>query len=62
AAQPSSSVRLTKALLKRGREAVVRTAIEEESSHFGKRLVSPEAREAFQAFAERRKPDFSRFT
>lgn len=62
AAQPSASVLLTKALMKRSREEVVKTAIEEEASHFSKRLLSPEAKEAFQAFAERRKPDFSRFT
>jgi enoyl-CoA hydratase/carnithine racemase len=61
AAQPSASVRLTKALMKRGRELAVTTAIEEENGHFRKRLSSPEAIEAFQAFAERRKPDFSRF-
>jgi enoyl-CoA hydratase/carnithine racemase len=61
AAQPSASVRLTKALMKRGREAVVAAAIEEEAHHFAKRLISPEAKEAFQAFLERRKPDFSRF-
>ncbi len=61
AAQPSASVRLTKALMKRGREAAVTAAIEEESIQFSKRLTSPEAREAFQAFAEHRKPDFSRF-
>ena len=61
AAQPSASVRLTKALMKRGRDLAVTAAIEEEAGHFSKRLSSPEAREAFQAFAERRKPDFSRF-
>ena len=61
AAQPPASVRLTKALMKRGREAVVAAAIEEEASHFSQRLLSPEAKEAFQAFVERRKPDFSRF-
>jgi enoyl-CoA hydratase/carnithine racemase len=61
AAQPSASVRLTKALMKRGRDAVVTAAIEEEANHFAKRLISPEAKEAFQAFVERRKPDFSRF-
>ncbi len=48
--------------MKRGRDAVVATAIEEEASHFSKRLISLEAMEAFRAFAERRKPDFSRFT
>ena len=60
AAQPPAAACLTKALMKRGREAAVRAALEEESHHFGQRLISPEAKEAFQAFAERRKPDFSR--
>ena len=61
AEQPSASVCLTKALMKRGREAAVLAAIEEESTQFKRRLTSPEAKEAFQAFIERRKPDFSRF-
>ena len=41
-------------------------AIEErmllEGEEFRVRLQSPEAREAFAAFLERRRPDFSRFT
>ena len=61
AAQPSASVRLTKALMKRSRDAIVTAAIAEEADQFAKRLLSPEAKEAFQAFLERRKPDFSRF-
>lgn len=32
-----------------------------ETSCFLERLTSPEAREALQAFMERRKPDFSQF-
>lgn len=31
-----------------------------ESARFEERLASAEAREAFQAFAEKRKPDFTR--
>ncbi len=62
ASQPTASVCLTKALMKRGREAVLTAAIEEESIQFGKRLASPEAKEAFQAFLEHRKPDFSRIS
>ncbi len=60
AEQPSASVCLTKALMKRARQAAVASAIAEETVEFKKRLGSPEAREAFQAFLERRKPDFSR--
>jgi 1,4-dihydroxy-2-naphthoyl-CoA synthase len=33
----------------------------EEALHFGKMLLAPEAREAFQAFFEKRKPDFRSF-
>ncbi len=62
AAQPTASVCLTKALMKRGREATLTAAIEEEAVQFGKRLTSPEAKEAFQAFLEHRKPDFSRLS
>jgi enoyl-CoA hydratase/carnithine racemase len=32
-----------------------------EGEAFGARLKSPEAREAFQAFFEKRRPDFSKF-
>lgn len=60
ATQPTGALCLTKALMKRGREAALMAAIEEESIEFEKRLTSPEAKEAFQAFLERRKPDFSR--
>ncbi|HSR11420.1 MAG TPA: enoyl-CoA hydratase [Thermodesulfobacteriota bacterium] len=59
-AQPTAAACLTKSLMKRAREAVVSAAIEEESFQFGQRLLSPEAKEAFLAFLEKRKPDFSR--
>lgn len=61
AAQPLASLRITKALMKRPIEAAVSKAIDEELELFIDRLKSPEAAEAFQAFVERRKPDFSRF-
>jgi 1,4-dihydroxy-2-naphthoyl-CoA synthase len=32
-----------------------------EGALFGQRLRSPEATEAFQAFFQKRKPDFSKF-
>ncbi len=62
AQQPPASVRLTKALLKRGGRRAVAEIIAEEGRHFLQRLSSPEAQEAFAAFFERRRPDFNRFS
>jgi len=61
AQQPPASVRLTKALLKRAGQRAVTETMAEEGRHFLRRLSSPEAQEAFAAFFERRRPDFSRF-
>ncbi len=58
AAKPPKAMRLTKKLLK-GEQAKIDAAIVEEGRQFGKQLTSPEAREAFSAFLEKRKPDFS---
>jgi len=60
-ALPPGAVRDTKRLMRRaGRDAVLQ-AMQAESEIFGARLRSPEAREAFQAFFDKRKPDFSKF-
>lgn len=58
---PPGAVREAKALM-RGpqREATLKT-IGVEGELFAKRLRSPEAMEAFQAFFQKRKPDFSKF-
>lgn len=61
AAQPAAAVRLTKALLKRSQNAAIQETIRVEIDCFLKQLSSPEAREALQAFMERRKPDFRQF-
>lgn len=58
---PPSAVRLTKALMKQGKEPRLSEMLQTEGDHFMERLTSPEAAEAFTAFAERRKPDFSQF-
>jgi enoyl-CoA hydratase/carnithine racemase len=58
---PPGSVRETKRLLRSGWKTVVEKTILEESQSFGRLLGSPEAKEAFTAFFERRKADFSRF-
>jgi enoyl-CoA hydratase/carnithine racemase len=62
AQQPAAAVRLTKHLLKRDYAAPLRETIVEEGAQFIARLKSPEATEALQAFMQRRKPDFSRFS
>jgi enoyl-CoA hydratase/carnithine racemase len=60
-ALPASAVRATKRLMKHGRAAAIEAHMLLEREEFGERLQSPEAREAFTAFFERRRPDFSRF-
>lgn len=61
AALPPEAVRQTKQLIRNGRPDVA-GRIEQELRLFRERLRSPEAAEAFQAFVEKRKPDFSRFS
>ncbi|GLU32999.1 enoyl-CoA hydratase [Trinickia caryophylli] len=61
AALPASSLRVTKALMKRASEVDVAERIREEVVHFGKMLLAPEAREAMTAFFQKRKPDFRQF-
>ncbi len=61
AALPPQAVRLSKRLIRHG-EPDVAGRMEEELVLFRERLGSPEAKEAFAAFTEKRKPDFSRFS
>ncbi|MHB8137975.1 MAG: enoyl-CoA hydratase [Smithellaceae bacterium] len=59
---PASSLRTTKRLMKaRYADAVIEQMIEE-NKYFSAMLQSPEAKEAFTAFFERRKPDFLKFS
>jgi enoyl-CoA hydratase/carnithine racemase len=58
---PPGAVRDTKRLLRRATQAAVLEAIESEAVVFRHRLSSPEATEAFSAFFQQRKPDFSGF-
>lgn len=62
AEKPPASVRLTKQLLRRATTQRTGEALHAEAEQFMQRLTSPEAKEAFTAFLERRKPDFSRFS
>jgi enoyl-CoA hydratase/carnithine racemase len=57
AKQPSAALVATKALMKD--PAAIQRQMEMERIEFSSRLASPEAQEAFAAFAERRAPNFS---
>jgi enoyl-CoA hydratase/carnithine racemase len=59
AAKPLSALIETKRLMKKGNAALVSERISEEARSFGAMLSQPAAREAFTAFMEKRKPDFS---
>ena len=60
AAKPVSSVIETKRLMRKGQASVVAERIVEEAQTFGRMLNEPAAKEAFAAFMEKRKPDFSK--
>jgi enoyl-CoA hydratase/carnithine racemase len=59
AAKPLSSLIETKRLMKKGNAGLIAERIQEELIGFGRMLKEPAAREAFTAFMEKRKPDFS---
>ncbi|MGC8119447.1 enoyl-CoA hydratase [Marinobacter sp. VGCF2001] len=59
--QAPSAIRATKALLNRPTAEAVQETMLTEGTLFAERLKSPEAAEAFRAFMEKRKPDFSSF-
>lgn len=59
-ALPAASLRVTKRLMKAESGAAVDERMAEEGAHFIEMLKEPAAKEAFQAFFERRKPDFSK--
>ena len=58
---PPGAVRETKRLMRRATLQDVLAAIEAEAAVFRDRLASPEAAEAFSAFFQKRRPDFSTF-
>jgi enoyl-CoA hydratase/carnithine racemase len=60
ATKPMGSLLATKQLMRDG--AAIAALIAKESEIFGERLRSPETAEALRAFAERRPPDFSKFS
>ena len=60
AAKPLTALMETKRLMKKGQASLVAQQISDESVIFGRMLREPAAREAFGAFMEKRKPDFSK--
>lgn len=58
--KPAGALQATKQLMRDG--AAIAALMAKESEIFGARLRSPETAEALQAFAERRPPDFSKFS
>ncbi|SNS21374.1 Enoyl-CoA hydratase [Noviherbaspirillum humi] len=61
AALPASSLRATKRLMRGAVREAIDARMDQESAHFAQMLGAPEAKEAFQAFFEKRKPDFTKF-
>jgi enoyl-CoA hydratase/carnithine racemase len=60
AAKPLSSLMQTKRLMKQGQQRRVLQQMADEGEVFRRMLGEPAAREAFGAFMEKRKPDFSK--
>lgn len=60
AAKPITALIETKRLMKKGQLKQVMEVMAEEGVSFGRMLGEPAAKEAFGAFMERRKPDFSK--
>ena len=57
---PAGAVRDTKRLMRAGASAAIDHSLQAEVTVFAQRLRSAEAREAFQAFFQKRAPDFSK--
>ena len=48
--------------MKRAKTGAINETMTAENEKFGAMLLAPEAREAFTAFFQKRKPDFSQFS
>jgi enoyl-CoA hydratase/carnithine racemase len=59
ARQPLGAIQATKRLMRDAEQLTGQMAVE--GKEFSARLQSPEAKEAFMAFAQRREPDFTQF-
>ncbi len=60
AAKPMTSLIETKRLMKHGQAQLIAKQMDEEGASFGRMLGEPAAKEAFGAFMEKRRPDFSK--
>ncbi|MFI4928235.1 MAG: enoyl-CoA hydratase [Burkholderiales bacterium] len=60
AAKPITSLVETKRLMKKGQHAAVLQQMADEGASFRQLLTAPAAKEAFTAFMEKRRPDFSK--
>jgi enoyl-CoA hydratase/carnithine racemase len=60
-ALPPGAVRESKVLMRRAQKIATTDAVDAELIVFSERLRSPEAQEAFNAFFQKRPPDFSKF-
>jgi enoyl-CoA hydratase/carnithine racemase len=58
AAKPAGALKAQKQLLKRALIKPLQAAATAEGREFAERVISPEAKEAFAAFLEKRAPDF----
>ena len=60
AAKPPAALKIARELLRGASIDEIVARLEEESRLFAKQMTSPEACEAFQAFVEKRKPNFTK--
>ncbi|MGZ3238784.1 MAG: enoyl-CoA hydratase [Burkholderiaceae bacterium] len=60
-ALPAASLRATKQLMRAGQIAAIEAKMEDENKYFAAMLIAPEAKEAFSAFFQKRRPDFTKF-
>lgn len=58
---PPRSIRVTKQLMRTGNAEQLKAIMKMEEDYFTEMLQGAEAKEAFSAFLEKRKPDFSKF-